>query len=95
MSDRRISLEEHYAEVEHLIDDAKSEIDYFEQEIQAIDENIEKIRSTCKKWDMDGELDELLLKVNRSKDVYQYIIDGWYGELDDLKSELYRLEGIL
>ena len=95
MSDRQISLEERYVEVEHLIDDAEGEIEHFEQEIQAIDENIEKIKATFKKWDMEEETDVSVAKLNISKEVYQYIIDGWNYELNELKDERYRMEGIL
>lgn len=89
------AMVERITEIEHLINVAKSEIDYFEQEIMAIDENIEKLKSTFKKWDIEHETDESAAKINIAKEEYRYIIEGWDIELEELKAEKRRLEGIL
>ena len=95
MKDYKIAMEERYTEIGYLIDEVEGEIDYFEQEIQAVNENIKKLKRTFKKWDIEHEVDESVAKLNIAKEEYQYIIDGWNIELDNLKGELYRLEEML
>lgn len=89
------AMVERISEIEHLMNAAQSEIDHFEQEIMAIDDNIKKLKSTFKKWDIEHEADESVAKLNIAKEEYRYIIDGWDIELEELKSEKRRMEGIL
>ena len=68
------AMVEQISELEHLISVAQGEIDYFEQEIMAIDDNIEKIKSACDRWDMNEELDELILKTKQLTDTLKSLI---------------------